>query len=102
MLRCSVAALLLCFFLAAGARAGDASGRYQSVNLDQRTITIRVDGKDVTYHVDKEARFYDDAGRELRGGLRSAKDFFKDGQNVTFSTEKREDREWVVELKAKK
>jgi hypothetical protein len=102
MARHGVVALLALFLLAAGTRAGEISGRFQSINLDQATVTIRVDGKDLTYRVTKDARFYDDAGRELRGGLRAAKDVFKGGQGVSFSTTSMANHEWVTEVKAKR
>jgi hypothetical protein len=102
MWRSVVGALIVNFFLAAGARAGEASGDYQSIDLNQGTVTIRVDGKDRTYKVDKRARHYDDAGRELKGGLATAKEVFKRGQKVTFSTELRMGREWVLEVRARK
>jgi hypothetical protein len=102
MSRTVVGALALILLFAASARAGEVSGVYQSIDVNQATVTIRVDGKDITYKVDKSARHYDDAGRELKGGLPTAKDVFKQGQKVTFSTELRMGQEWVLEVRAKK
>jgi hypothetical protein len=102
MSRYVLAVLPLILVLAAGARAGEVSGNYQSIDLGQSTVTIRVNGKDVTYKVDRNARFYDDAERELKGGLSTAKEIFKEGQKVTFSTELKEGVEWVLQVKTKK
>jgi hypothetical protein len=102
MVRHIAAVFLLLLVLAPGARAGEYWGRYQYVDLKQVTVTLRVDGRDHTFPVAKDARFYDDAGRELKGGLRTVKDLYREGQDVSYASEKRGGREWLTLLRASK
>jgi hypothetical protein len=96
----AVGALLVVLALAGGALAANYQGKFQFINLDQETVTVRVGGKDVTYRVASDANLYDSGGREIRGGLRGAKRVYREGDEISLTTEKRAGRELVVHIKA--
>jgi hypothetical protein len=102
MVRHLVCATALVLVLAAGAWAGEYVGSYQSIDRDGR-VTVRLEGKGAehTYRMDEKVRLVDEKGREYQG-IKTARNLFKEGQQISYTTEKREGQEWVVEIKAKK
>jgi hypothetical protein len=82
------------------ARVEDLRGKFQRLDEERGTVTIRIDGRDNTIRLHRDIRFYDDIGRELRGGLEEARRYFKEGQEVILSVEHREQRRIGYRLRA--
>jgi hypothetical protein len=70
----------------------DIRGRIQKLDEQRQTVTIRIDGRDNTYPLRKDIRFFDDISRELRGGLPEARKYFKEGQEVVLTVERRKEQ----------
>jgi hypothetical protein len=102
MFRHLACASLLVVVLATGAWAGELRGRFQYINTDKMTLTVRVDGKDVTRPVAPDARFYDSRGFEIRGGLKAAQEVYKEGEEMVLTIEKKQGGDHIVEAKAGK
>ncbi len=89
-------------FLTAGLVAEELRVRFQRLNEDRRTVTVRFDGKDVTFDAAKDIRFYDFLGKQIEGGFKGAARYFRPGQDVIVTTEKRDGRVFATRLKAEK
>ena len=89
-------------FFTVGLFAEDIRARFQRLNEDRRTLTVRFDGKDVTFDAAKDIRFYDFLGKQIEGGFKSAVRYFREGQDVIVTTDKRDGRIVATRLKAEK
>jgi Cu/Ag efflux protein CusF len=95
-------ASLLVFGLAV-ASADDVRGKVKKVDADKGTITITVDDKDQTFDVPKEAKVVGIFGKKLKkaqqldlpGGLAA----IKEGANVTITTDKKDNKDVVSQVK---
>jgi hypothetical protein len=74
--------LILLFVTANALLADDQKGTFQSINEERQSVTVRIGGKDKTYSISENIRFYDASNREIKGGIKEAKRFFKEGQDV--------------------
>ncbi len=101
MLRTLCLALMLVFVGARLASADTVSGLVKSIDTDKNTITITADDKDQTFSVEKESKVWQ-PGRtkkmpksDVPGGLSG----LKAGQPVVLTTEKKNDKDVVTEIK---
>ena len=77
-------------------------GKVKSVDPDKNTITVTVGDKDTTFTVDKASKMYATTGKgkktmksDIADGLKG----IKEGQSVVLTTEKKDDKEIVNEIK---
>lgn len=90
------------FFFTVALFADDIRARFQRLDVDRRTLTVRFDGKDVTFDVAKDIRFYDFLGKQIEGEFKGAVRYFREGQDVIVTTDKKDGRTLATRLKAEK
>jgi hypothetical protein len=90
-LLCSMVALL---FMTGGLLAAEVKGKVKSVDADKGTITVTVGDKDQTFTVAKDAKV-------SVGQIKNVKDIkdLKAGTNVTLTTQKKDGKDVVTEIK---
>jgi hypothetical protein len=81
--------------------ADEIKGKVKSVDAEKSTITLTVENKDTTYDVARFATFGQLTGNakkptlgELSGGLKA----IKEGADVTVTTEKKDNKEFVSKV----
>src|SRR5262245_9194083 len=99
MLRQFVGALLVLLVFGNGLLGADYKGRLEGIDVDRNTLTVRIDGKDYTFRVAPDARFYDLFGKEIGGGLFGAKRFLKPGQAIVITVD---DRDIAIRVKVER
>jgi hypothetical protein len=101
MLRKLGLALMVLIVGAMTVSADTVPGLVKSVDTDKNTITITVDGKDMTFTVDKGSAIWQPGKtkkapkQDVPGGLSG----LKEGQPVVLTTEKKDDKEIVTQIK---
>lgn len=100
MPRTSVCAMLALIVFTGAALAAESTGKIKSVDQDKMTLTVTIDGKDVTYKFDNETKVVDDTDRPLASKLGASR--FKDPINVTVTFEKKGDALYASKVKAGK
>lgn len=81
----------------------EVNGKVKKIDSDKNTITITVDDKDQTFNTTKDTKVVALYGKNLKkaqqqdvpGGLTAV----KEGAGVTLTTEKKDDKDVVVQLK---
>jgi hypothetical protein len=107
MLRKITGAFAFCLLLGGFAAAEEYKAKVKSTDTDKGTVTFTVDGKDTTLPVHKDVDIYT-LGRGKKGqpGPKMAVEGnlggLKADQNVTITTEKKDDKETVLAVKVEK
>jgi hypothetical protein len=78
--------------------AAEYKGKVKSVDADKNTITVTVDDKDKEFKVPADAKIVNAKGKDVKNGLKNEK-AFKAGAAVTVTTEKKDGKEVVTEIK---
>jgi hypothetical protein len=78
----------------------DLKGKFVKLDQANRTVTIRIDGKDMKFDLLREIRFYDEIDRQLKGGLEEAGRYFREGQAVIVTFETISGRRVATRLRA--
>lgn len=90
----SVAALVIC---AGGLLAAEVKGKIKDVDAAKKTITVTVDGKDTTYTIGEKTQILNAKGKAVKDGINAKA--LKAGANVTITTEKKDGKDEVTEVK---
>lgn len=88
----AVVGLVFCVSLA---MAEEIKGKVKQIDAKNFMITVTVDGKEKTYPVDPSAFVLTGQGRNFKGGFKG----LKGGEEVTITTNKKEDKEIVGMIK---
>lgn len=97
MLRMFVAAVLGLVLMAGGLLADEVKGKVKSVDQDKKTITVTVDGKDKTFKLNDNTSIVGAKGKALKDGIKAKG--LKEGAHVTITTDKKDGKEVVTEVK---
>jgi hypothetical protein len=98
MLRKLVGALVLVVLMVGFLVAAEYKGKVKSVDTDKNTITVTVGDDDKTFTVSDDTKIIGRKGTAVKDGLKNEK-AFKTGNSVTITTEKKDDKEVVTEIK---
>jgi hypothetical protein len=105
MLRKVLGVLAFSFVIVGFAAAEEYKAKVKSTDTDKGTITFTVDGKDTTLPVHKECDIYTLTPAKKKGqapvkmGVEGNLGGLKPDQNVTLTTEKKDDKETVLAIK---
>jgi Cu/Ag efflux protein CusF len=91
---CAAFALVLCVGVTL---AEEVKGKIKSVDADKGTMTVTVDGKDQEYKIGTDTKLLNAQGKDLKDGIKNAR--LKEGQAVTLTTEKKDGKDVVTEVK---
>ena len=102
MVRRVLSAFVVLLAFAAFILAGEIKGKITKVDAENNKITVTVDDKDQELTITKDTKFISPKGNELKGGLKSkafGEKALKKGISATITTEKKNDKEVVTEVK---
>ncbi len=97
MVRMFVAALLGLVLMGGSLLADEVKGKVKSVDADKKVITVTVDGKDKEFKLNDNTSVVNSKGKTVKQGLKAKA--LKAGANVTLTTEKKDGKEVVTEVK---
>jgi hypothetical protein len=99
MLRKFVGVLVLLILMGGVMLAAEIKGKLKSVDTDKNTVTITVDDNDKTYTITDDTKIVNaKSGKAIKDGLKNEK-AFKTGREVTITTETKDGKEVVTEVK---
>ena len=97
MLRTFLAAVLGLVLIGGGLLAEEIKGKIKSVDADKKVLTVTVDGKDKEFKVTDTTNILGANGKAVKQGLKAKA--FKEGANVVITTDKKDGKETVTEVK---
>ncbi len=98
MLRTFLAAVLGLVLVGGGLLAEEIKGKIKSVDADKKVITVTTaDGKDKEFKVSDTTSILGANGKAAKQGLKAKG--FKEGANVVVTTDKKDGKEVVTEVK---
>lgn len=92
-------AVMLC---ASVVMAEEIKGKITKVDVDKKTVTVSVDGKETTYDVADDAKLPGKEGKNTLKDLQGRVEKAKDGLKATVTTTKKGTKEVVTEVKQEK
>jgi hypothetical protein len=101
MSRRVLAAVAVLFACAAFVVAAEIKGKISKVDAENNKITVTVDGKDQEFTLTKDTKIVGGKG-DIKDGLKSKRfsdKAIKQGIDVTVTTEKKDDKEVVTQVK---
>lgn len=93
MSRTTVLGLIVMLIWTGSASAFEVGATLKKIDVDNGTVIVFANGQERTVKVSKDAKFLDEAGKDLDGGLKAKE--IKEGAEVTLSVE-REDSGPVI------
>jgi hypothetical protein len=92
---CALFAVAICFSVAL---ADEIKGKVKSVDTDKNTITVTVDDKEQTFTITDDTKIVaGNQNKEVKDRLKS--DRFKAGTDVVITTEKKDGKDVVTQIK---